>query len=380
MKAEVVLLIGANPTSNHPVAATWIKNAVKNGTKLIVADPRRSDLARHATHFLQFKPDTDVALLNAMMHTIVHEGLVDEDFIREPHHRLRRSEEKRRQLQPGGDGAALRHPGRDHQGSRAALREIERLDDFVGHGHLAAYSRHRQCALPDCAVHDDRPDRPSRHRAAPAARPEQRAGRVRFGSDPDVLSRIISASTTTRRARASKSCGAPRSIRKPGPDRGRDHGRGARRQNPRHVHHGREPGDVGPRCAPRARSARQARLSGGAGNLPDRDLLSRRRDPAGDRVAGEDRHRHQYRPHGAARPPGARRAGRGQTRSVDHPGNRAPHGPRLELRRAARRVQRNAQGDAVDRRHHVGAARSGKLRHLSVREGGRSRAAGGVHR
>ena len=82
MKAEVVLLIGANPASNHPVAATWIKNAIKNGTKLILADPRRSDLSRHAAHFLQFKPDTDVALLNAMMHVIVHEGLVDEDFIR----------------------------------------------------------------------------------------------------------------------------------------------------------------------------------------------------------------------------------------------------------------------------------------------------------
>jgi formate dehydrogenase major subunit len=81
INAEVVLLIGANPTSNHPVAATWIKNAAKRGAKLIVADPRRSDLARHAAYFLQFKPDTDVALLNAMMHTIVHEGLVNEDFI-----------------------------------------------------------------------------------------------------------------------------------------------------------------------------------------------------------------------------------------------------------------------------------------------------------
>ncbi len=83
MNAEVVLLIGANPTSNHPVAATWIKNAAKKGMKLIIADPRRSDLSRHATHFLQFKPDTDVALLNAMMHTIVHEGLVNEAFIRD---------------------------------------------------------------------------------------------------------------------------------------------------------------------------------------------------------------------------------------------------------------------------------------------------------
>jgi formate dehydrogenase major subunit len=80
-KAEVVILIGANPTVNHPVAATWIKNAVRNGTKLIVCDPRRSDLARHAHRFLQFKPDTDVALLNAMMHVIVTENLVDRDFI-----------------------------------------------------------------------------------------------------------------------------------------------------------------------------------------------------------------------------------------------------------------------------------------------------------
>lgn len=80
-KAEVVIVIGANPTVNHPVAASWIKNAVKNGTKLIVADPRRSDLARFAHRFMQFKPDADVALLNAMMHVIVTEGLVDQDFI-----------------------------------------------------------------------------------------------------------------------------------------------------------------------------------------------------------------------------------------------------------------------------------------------------------
>jgi len=76
-----VLLIGANPVVNHPVAATWIKNAVKRGTKLILADPRRSELARHAAHYLQFKPDTDVALLNAMIHTIIDEGLVAESFI-----------------------------------------------------------------------------------------------------------------------------------------------------------------------------------------------------------------------------------------------------------------------------------------------------------
>ncbi len=81
LKAEVVLLIGANPVVNHPVAATWIKNAAKAGTKLILADPRRSELARHAWRYLPFKPDTDVALLNAMMHAIVEEGLVDRAFV-----------------------------------------------------------------------------------------------------------------------------------------------------------------------------------------------------------------------------------------------------------------------------------------------------------
>jgi formate dehydrogenase major subunit len=82
-KAEVIFVIGANPTINHPVAATWIKNATKAGVKLIVADPRRSDLARHATYYLQFNADTDVALLNSLLHVIVEEGLVDETFIRD---------------------------------------------------------------------------------------------------------------------------------------------------------------------------------------------------------------------------------------------------------------------------------------------------------
>jgi formate dehydrogenase major subunit len=81
--ADVAIVIGANPTMNHPVAATFMKNAAKAGTKLIVMDPKRSDLARHATHYLQFNGDTDVALLNGLMNVIVAEGLVDEAFIRE---------------------------------------------------------------------------------------------------------------------------------------------------------------------------------------------------------------------------------------------------------------------------------------------------------
>jgi formate dehydrogenase major subunit len=81
--AEVIVIIGANPTVNHPVAATFMKNAIERGTKLILMDPRRTELARFATHMLQFRPDTDVALLNAMLCTIIEEGLTDERFIAE---------------------------------------------------------------------------------------------------------------------------------------------------------------------------------------------------------------------------------------------------------------------------------------------------------
>ena len=80
--AEVIVIIGSNPTTNHPVAATFIKNASRAGKTLIVMDPRRNDIARHADYFLQFKPDTDVAMLNAIMHSIIKQGLIDEEFIK----------------------------------------------------------------------------------------------------------------------------------------------------------------------------------------------------------------------------------------------------------------------------------------------------------
>ena len=80
--AGLILVIGANPTANHPVAATWIKNAARRGAKIVLADPRLTDIGRHAWRTLQFKADTDVALLNALIHTIIDEGLADEEFIR----------------------------------------------------------------------------------------------------------------------------------------------------------------------------------------------------------------------------------------------------------------------------------------------------------
>ena len=81
--AELILVIGSNPTANHAVAATWMKNAARRGAKIVLADPRVTDIGRHAWRVLQFKPDTDVAMLNALIHTVIEEGLADEAFIRD---------------------------------------------------------------------------------------------------------------------------------------------------------------------------------------------------------------------------------------------------------------------------------------------------------
>ncbi len=79
--AELIVVIGSNPTSNHPVAATWMKNAAKHGTKIVLADPRMTDISKHAWRTLQFKADTDVAMVNALIYTVIEEGLLDADFI-----------------------------------------------------------------------------------------------------------------------------------------------------------------------------------------------------------------------------------------------------------------------------------------------------------
>ncbi len=81
LDAEVIIIIGANPAVNHPVAATFMKQAAKRGAKVIVMDPRRQALSRHAWKHLAFKPGSDVAMLNAMLHTIITEGLTDEQYI-----------------------------------------------------------------------------------------------------------------------------------------------------------------------------------------------------------------------------------------------------------------------------------------------------------
>jgi formate dehydrogenase major subunit len=79
--SDVIVVIGANPTENHPVAATFFKQAAKRGAKLIVMDPRGQALKRHAAHMLQFTNGTDVAMLNAMLNVIISEELYDRQYV-----------------------------------------------------------------------------------------------------------------------------------------------------------------------------------------------------------------------------------------------------------------------------------------------------------
>jgi formate dehydrogenase major subunit len=87
MKADVIMVIGANPTDGHPVFGSQMKRRLRAGAKLIVADPRRIDLVKtphvKANYHLQLRPGTNVALINSLAHVVVTEGLVKEDFVRE---------------------------------------------------------------------------------------------------------------------------------------------------------------------------------------------------------------------------------------------------------------------------------------------------------
>ena len=128
VNADVIVVIGANPTVNHPVAATFFKNAVKAGTTLIVMDPRGQALTRHADMMLQFRAGTDVALLNAMMHVIVTEDLVDHDYIAGQTHGFEAMRAHLASFTPermapicGIDAAVIRQAARTFAGAERAM-------------------------------------------------------------------------------------------------------------------------------------------------------------------------------------------------------------------------------------------------------------------
>jgi formate dehydrogenase major subunit len=80
--SDVALFAGTNTSANHPVAASFFKNAAARGTRLIFVDPRRPDIARYAYRYAQIRSGTDVAFYNGMMHVLIAEGMVNEEYVR----------------------------------------------------------------------------------------------------------------------------------------------------------------------------------------------------------------------------------------------------------------------------------------------------------
>ena len=179
VNADVAILAGTNTTANHPVASSFFKQARRRGTKLIVVDPRRERIADHADVYCQIKPGTDVAFYNGVMHEVISLGLVDREFIAERTSNYDGAGQAARGLHARARRADHRHRRRHDPPRRAPLGRGRRRRHLLGHGHLPAHDGHRQRPLPDRDVLDHRPRRPARHRPAPAARPEQRAGRLR---------------------------------------------------------------------------------------------------------------------------------------------------------------------------------------------------------
>ena len=195
-EADVIVVIGANPTDGHPVFASRMKQRLRQGAKLIVIDPRRIDLVRsphiEADHHLQLAPGTNVAVVNAMAHVVVTEGLVDEAFVGRPVRGLRRvggvhRARRRTARRPSRRSPACRPrscappPGSTRRRQRRDLLRPRRhraqpgLDDGHGHGEPRD---------------GDRQHRPRRRRRQPAARPEQRAGLLRHGLVPARAARL----------------------------------------------------------------------------------------------------------------------------------------------------------------------------------------------
>ncbi len=198
MKCDVIMLIGANVTEGHPVFGSQLKRRMREGAKLIVVDPRAIDVVRTphvtASHHLQLKPGTNVAVMNAIAHVIVTEGLAKEDFALtrcepESWHRWKGFVSRPDNAPEALQGGHRRAGGRAARGGAALCRRGQR-------GDLLRTRRHR--AQPGHLHgdgdreprHGDRQLRPRGRGRQSAARPEQRAGVLRHGLVPARVQRL----------------------------------------------------------------------------------------------------------------------------------------------------------------------------------------------
>ena len=178
--ADLIFVIGSNPTANHPVAATWMKNAAKRGAKIVLADPRthrhRAPRLAHAA----VRADTDVALLNAMIHTIIDEGLVDQEFVaqRASNFEALQGERRRATARRRWRRSAAFRPRRIREVARAfATAKAAMILWGMGISQHVHGTDNARCLIALVAV-TGQIGKPGSGPAS-AARPEQRAGRER---------------------------------------------------------------------------------------------------------------------------------------------------------------------------------------------------------
>ena len=126
--ADVIIVIGARPTENHPVAATFFKQAAQRGANLIAIDSRNYALMRHATTSLRLNPGRDVGLLNALIHAIIEEGLYDRQYVQAHTEDFEKLREHIRDYSPekmapicGIDAATLREVARAYARAERAI-------------------------------------------------------------------------------------------------------------------------------------------------------------------------------------------------------------------------------------------------------------------
>ena len=197
-KADVVIVIGANPTDAHPVFASRLKRRLRRGARLIVIDPRRIDLVRtphiEADYHLALRPGTNVAVLNAMAHVVLTEGLVDEAFVAQRCDKdnfeswARFVAEERHS--PEATAAATGVDPKD-------LRRAARLYATGGNGAIyygLGVTEHAQgstavMAIANLAMATGNIGREGVGRE-PAPRPKQRAGILRYGLVPARIFRL----------------------------------------------------------------------------------------------------------------------------------------------------------------------------------------------
>ena len=293
--AEVFMVIGSNPTTNHPVAATFMKNAIRDGKKLILLDPRKTQIARYATppSAVQRVYRRDAVELDAARH---HRRRFDRREVhRRTHHRFEELKANVADYSPEKTASVC---GIDPQ----TLREVARLFAtskgsmiFWGMGisqHIHGTDNSR--CLIALSMITGQVGRPGT-----GLHPLRGQNNVQGASDAGLIPmvfRTTNASTNPKAHQWFSEFWNAEARRQTRPHRGRDHARGAGRQDSRHVHHGREPGDVGPEPESCARGPGRARSPGGTGHVPDRDGGVCRRRAAGLGLGGERRHRLQHRP------------------------------------------------------------------------------------